>query len=268
MRRLRTRRNVLAGVATAATGGLAGCASVPLIGQTPPWETDFGEQTKQQARQVGRTAQRAVVRLGVTNGICNWGTGWHLGDGHIVTNAELLPTDESETVPISWLREDQTESEQIVEGEVLGRSDVTREEALDIGLLQTPLSDLPSLSYKPSTDISPEEPLISVSHPTGAPEWSILLGSFIQYGMEGFEEDWSYPSDAHITAYLPTGAGMEGSPVLTLDGEVVGCYWRAEMPADMYVKSPKYVHTSFSDHPGMDLSIHSARFKEYFNRWR
>jgi S1-C subfamily serine protease len=254
-------------VGTATAGALAGCTEVPGVDESPPWEADFSAETKATAREVGREVQRAVVQLHVDAGISRKGTGWHLGDGEIVTNAHVLPTSESATVEVTWLTEEDTRSSERVDATILGQNNFEADE-LDLGLLSSPLTDLPSLSYAEETDLAAGDPLITVGHPIGAPQWVILMGSFHQYGVEGLFEESPWPPRSQLVSFLPSREGNSGAPLVSLDGTVVGCHWGRGGTKETNVKDPSYVHTDFADHRGFNLSVHSTTFAEQFERWR
>ena len=85
--------------------------------------------------------------------------------------------------------------------------------APDIALLKTDMTGLPVLSPGSTSALETGDPMVIVRHPARVGEWVISLGTFQEYRKH---IDW-------LLTDAPTNQGNSGSPLVTLEGMVVGC---------------------------------------------
>lgn len=245
------------GVLAALGGGiaaLAGCTRVeidsgldPQGGRDrspdPPPETgDFDPETRERAKQVGMQIRPAVVVVGSgaeVPGRRTQGTGWLYDDGVVVTNSHVVGQVESLTV--------ETFGGETRDASLLGRvedmdPDVAALE-IDGGVGGDPLP------RGARDDLADDQPLVQVGHPGMVGRWAIGLGRFHTYD-ERF--DW-------LLTTVPSLQGNSGSPLVTLDGTVVGLTSGTRSkpgygPANDYrgedppVFAERYPDTDFSAH--------------------
>lgn len=164
----------------------------------------FDAATRQAALELGLRVRESVMMLDVTfpYGAAH-ATGWFHEDGHIVTNAHNVdkPFDDS----IGYTHDGRT-----FEFEVLGYDEDT---SPDVAALGTEF-EAPGLPIGDSTRLSTGDPLVMVGHPGGFGNWVITLGRF-DHRVQG-------SSGEQLNTTVPGLGGNSGSPMLTLDGEVVG----------------------------------------------
>lgn len=208
------RRGFLAALA----GGLAalsGCAELevgpgmePRSRDSPepsPETGNFDEKTRQRAKQVGVQVREAVVVVGHATdvpGRRSQGTGWLYDDRVVVTNSHVVGQVDSPTV--------ETFGGETREASLLGR---VRDMRPDVAALELDgavgADPLPRGSR---ADLADDQPLVQVGHPGMVGRWAIALGRFHTYD-ERF--DW-------LLSTVPSEQGNSGSPLVTLDGRVVG----------------------------------------------
>jgi len=80
----------------------------------------------------------------------------------------------------------------------------------DIAVLRTDYTNAPPLPVGSSKELTPGQPLVQVGHPGGIGNWVISLGGYVSMEGDSFRGD------------VPGRPGVSGSPILTLDGKVVG----------------------------------------------
>ena len=126
------------------------------------------------------------------------GTGWFLENGLIITNEHVVAN--AEGVITGYTLDGDTFSAQVINSSV----------EHDIALLRTDYTNAPPLPVGSSKELTPGQPLVQVGHPGGFGNWVISLGGFVSMEGEAFRGD------------VPGVPGVSGSPILTLDGKVVG----------------------------------------------
>jgi S1-C subfamily serine protease len=192
---------------------LAGCSALPTSeftssgnGNEPSGtgaqvDGDSADGIREDARAVGTRVQESVVDLSFGGGKSG-GTGWVVDEGYVVTNAHIAR--QSETFQVESFAGETGTAERVGYYESMSP---------DVALLETDLTGIPSLPTGDSSAVERGDPLVIVGHPQGVGKWVISLGSFLRY-----EEsiDW-------LLTDAPTNNGNSGSPLVTLDGEVVGC---------------------------------------------
>ncbi|WP_162224457.1 S1C family serine protease [Halorussus amylolyticus] len=223
MRKTVSRRWLLERGSIAGAVGLAGCATGSLVETTGEGDSDetagvgnsesqpndgesadeseFSGDIREMARRVGTEIQQSVVEISFDGGR-GGGTGWFLDDGHIVTNSHIAR--QTETVQFETFGGETGTAERVGY-----HPDMTP----DLALLETDVSGVPSLSKGDSSTLEAGQPLVIVGHPGRVGKWVISLGAFQEY-REGI--DW-------LLTDAPTNQGNSGSPLVTLDGNVVGC---------------------------------------------
>ena len=164
-----------------------------------PEESEFSPEIVEQAREVGLQARKSVVVLEVPlESGSSGGTGWFLENGLIITNEHVVAN--AEGVITGYTLDGDTFSAQVIGSSV----------DHDIALLRTDYTNAPSLPVGSSKELTPGQPLVQVGHPGGIGNWVISLGGYVSMEGDSFRGD------------VPCRPGVSGSPILTLDGKVVG----------------------------------------------
>lgn len=195
-------------VLAAGVGFLAGSqrrspVSVPRA-KEPTAEANFSPEVLAQARAVGHEARDSVVLLRKKSDDPAEGGG--VGTAWFVSPTILATAGHS--VEKGLRAEAETLDGKTFTVEGLGRSlipDMGAFKAIGFEGRPLPLGD--------SKKIRPEQPLVQVGHPGRIGQWVISLGKAVE-GWDGRGE-W-------FLSNVPTEGGASGSPVLTLEGEVVG----------------------------------------------
>lgn len=149
---------------------------------------------------MGTRVQESVVALSFDGGK-GGGTGWVVDAGYVVTNAHIAR--QRETFQVETFAGETGTAERV---------GYQKDMNPDVALLETDLTGPPSLPLGDSSSVERGDPLVIVGHPQGVGKWVISLGSFVQHA-EGI--GW-------LVTDAPTKNGNSGSPLVTLDGEVVG----------------------------------------------
>lgn len=224
----------------------------------------FSQQTIDNATTLGNKVQHAVTHITThfDNKNQATGTGWHLGDGYVLTNAHVIQNADSITLTLFDETKSQTPT---VPATILGK---TLNSNADIALLKTDApdaTDLPALTYEPSeTNLSKGDPLIQVGHPSGVGKWIISLGHFDHYGTH-FQSNRNAPE---FTTFMPSRSGNSGSPVLTLDGTVVGMTYAGAPHTEATVHAPDTPFTHFTEYPLESFKMHSTEFDRFIQQWK
>lgn len=177
--------------------------------------SEFGEETIRRAREVGRSARRAVVYLRIEkgNGAAESGTGWFYDENHIVTNAHVVGDGDAD---INVWTLEQTE----IAAELVNKTD-RYESDTDLALLRLSGDETAphSLATGDASSLSEGQPVLQVGHPLFVGKWMIALGNYLRTNRLG-----------DLVTKMPHTSGNSGSPLLTLEGDVVGLTW-GSMPA-------------------------------------
>jgi serine protease Do len=198
---------------------------------TQSGDFEFDDATRQRAREVGLAARDAVVYLELRAGNqYAVGTGWILDEERIVTNGHVVAQGGEVTC-------------YTVDGETLDVELVEASSRPDVALLRT-TDDVPAtLSTGSAEDLDREQPLVQVGHPGSVGNWVISLGTFSgRTGVLGSGET--------LKTSVPSAQGSSGSPLLTLDGDVVGLTYasttqRGRFPGSAPEPSDERVRESF-----------------------
>ncbi len=267
----RSRREFLraasAAVSVPALGSLAGCVEVRVpsdalgdgdgafgsgdgssnddAGSTNTGGGDFDAETRDRAGEVGQRVQQSVVKLTQDR---TGGTGWLFDDGYVVTNAHVAAEFQAMDVETFDGRTGTAE-----------RVGYERDLRPDLALLRTDVDSPPALETTDVDALAEGDPVVSVGHPGAVGDWVISLGRF-----RTFREslDW-------VLADVPTASGSSGSPLVTLDGRVVGCVSGAtRSPNDDTVDRPDDVYTDFPEEDRLASAVPSATVEESVAEWR
>jgi serine protease Do len=204
----RTRRQVLRSIGTASVSMLAGRRGDDhhIVTDAAESETTatsgtkpFSRSVRERARTLGARVQRSVVRITTDDG---GGTGWLIDDGYILTNSHIV----QHTTSVAIKTFDNRTG-------TATRVGYHRDLFPDIALLETDLDTPLPLSMTTTATLSHGDIVLAVGHPITVGEWAISLGRYDRYNAHS---NW-------LLATIPTGDGNSGSPLLTLDGNVVGC---------------------------------------------
>jgi serine protease Do len=137
------------------------------------------------------------------------GTAWFVDEGLLFTNAHNVFEPGSE---IQGLTHDGRE----LDLEVV---DFVEEFPPDVALLRTPHRGATPLPMARVDDLEAGQPLVQVGHPGEVGYWIISMGRFVEASQSYSSDGTEYTA---LTSVVPGRRGVSGSPVLTLDGEVVG----------------------------------------------
>ena len=186
------------------------------------------------------------------------GTGWFIDERHIVTNSHVVAGAPEPTV---WTVDGEEGSSSLV-----GRVDSWRP---DLALLETDIDGSP-LPLGASADLDPGQPVLQVGHPLGFGYWVPSLGRYLRHE-EAFGRNADYDD---IYTSVVGRQGVSGSPLLNLDGEVVGLTWGGtdrtgpQDPDEPPAPAPERV----ADYPiaprvwGQHLPVETV--VEYYEAWR
>lgn len=161
------------------------------------------------------------------------GTGFSIGDGYVVTTADVLEGMQSPVVV--------TDSGVCVRSRVVGIDPV-----LNVGLLKVLARiELPALRIGDSASVLPGQFALSIGNRYGQTNSValMLIGGFVNEGR--FAGRRYYPSLIHITGTV--GAGLSGGPLVNSQGELIGMLAAVPVPED-YEPSKPYFDRKARDH--------------------
>lgn len=171
----------------------------------------------------------SVVAIDAITDDGSWsvGTGWMYDDGVVVSNAHVvaprrLPDGHAITRYEVWDRTGRR-----VEGELLGYTygrDQVFEQREDIGFLDVPesVTDGRLTDHGATRELAADEPLLQIGHPYSLEYWTAAAGPFVAH------------DDPFFSSNVPGQPGVSGSPVIDLDGDVIGMTWGGQ-----YVRRPR-----------------------------
>lgn len=172
----------------------------------------YDEDTVTAAEEVMHAAKDAVVYIDLehSGNTGSHGTGWFIDDHTIVTNGHVIAEyydDEAEEMTIYTKEQDALSFTIAGVEEVLdGRT------SIDIGIIKTEETALATLDLGETDDVDVGDPLVQVGHPSLFGNW---VGSLGERRSDGYTDS--------LKMEIPSKGGNSGSPVMTLDGDVVGC---------------------------------------------
>ena len=216
-------------------------------GTTAPSDTQpFSRDVRKRARTLGVRVQQSVVRITTGDG---GGTGWIVDDGYILTNSHIVQHTASVQI-------------ETFDGRTgtATRVGFQRDLFPDIALLKTDLATPPPLSMTTPMTLSHSDAVLAVGHPITVGDWVISLGRYDRYNSHS---NW-------LLATLPTGDGNSGSPLLTLDGNVVGCITGTTLETHSIerVNRPETVYTAYPKKVTVATATPARTIEKWVRRWR
>lgn len=204
-----TRRRFLEASAIGSLAGLTGCTSLPSsVDDTakPADDTETQPSGEQEVQQVGEAIRPAVVVVDTqTGGATGSGrTGWFIDDGHVITNSHVIDGASSITC---W-----TLAGESFETEVIASTDYRSQPYHDVALLRTEFDAPETLSLGDESTLRDGQTVVQVGHPFAIGNWVIASGEYVRKQEFG---------DAILTT-TPNMSGNSGSPLVTMEREVVG----------------------------------------------
>ncbi|WP_338728978.1 serine protease [Haladaptatus sp. DJG-WS-42] len=207
---------------------------------------DFSDETLEQARAIGKTVQKSVVKL--TNGSTG-GTGWIIEDGYIMTNSHVVLN--SETMAVETF-----------DGNTGTATRVGYHQNMvpDIALMKTEIETPAPLPVKTDVDVSKGDPVLMVGHPGSVGDWVISVGRYDSY-QQGI--NW-------VLSDIPTKSGNSGSPLVTLDGVVIGCVSGESKVGGQSggVDRPEKVYTEFPEPETKTTATPSETIQRWVGEWK
>ncbi|PSP97299.1 hypothetical protein BRC94_10550 [Halobacteriales archaeon QS_5_70_17] len=212
-----SRRSLLRSTASGALVAVAGCAerageirerAEAEQGVGTP-ETTVDDGAVERAGEVGRRLRESVVYLEASAG--NRGrraaTGFRFeggdaGGAYVVTNAHNVAGAGEFT---AWTLAGERRDAELV--------DYVESLRPDVALLRVEGFDAPAPPTGSADALEPGQPLVQVGHPSIMGNWVITVGPF--------EDRGGFGADA-LRSHVPGMQGNSGSPLATLDGDVVG----------------------------------------------
>lgn len=167
-------------------------------------------EVERQALAVGSAAREAVVFLDLGGGTA---TGWYIDDHHIITNAHNvagLPVGDAGAATAWTLGGDGHPAEPVASVASLDP---------DVAVMRTDERAPATLPTGSAPDDGSTETLVQVGNPGGVGNWVITFGH-----LRGTHEVPIPGSEPYtvLESTVPGRQGVSGSPVLNLDGDVVG----------------------------------------------
>lgn len=225
---------------------------------TPPSESD-----QQNAKEVGTAARDAVVVLEL--GGSGLATGWYVDDHHIVTNAHNIQHHGDRVRSVSaWTLDGDERATEVI--------DFVESLRPDIAVLHTEKTAPSSLTLGTDVSLSQGETLVQVGNPGSIGNWVLSAGNVI----DRFEmEDPQGNRYGGFSSTVPGVSGVSGSPVLNMDGTVVGLTNagsplkaksedEAPLPAASVVYDRPIASLSTRQHVGVDVV--AERYREWTGR--
>ncbi len=218
----------------------------------PPVESSVDDGTRRRARSVGVETREGVVYLQLRTGDGYYvGTGWVLDDEHVVTNGHVVERGRDLTC-------------YTLDGDALSLERVGTSRRPDVALLRTDDDLPPALSTASAADLDRGQPLVQVGHPGNVGNWVVSLGRFS--GRTGV-----FGTGDTLQSTVPTARGNSGSPLVTLDGDVVGTTFASttrtsRFPGAAPQPSDPAVHEAFRA-DGTALHVATGRVESLVDRW-
>ncbi|WP_423747479.1 serine protease (plasmid) [Haladaptatus sp. SPP-AMP-3] len=206
----------------------------------------FPEAVRDRARALGEAVQRSVVRLSTDSG---GGSGWVVDSGYILTNSHIV----REAASVAFETFDNRTG-------TATRVGFHRDLFPDIALLKTDLETPPPLSLATNAHPSPNDVVLAVGHPKMVGDWVISLGRYERYNPHS---DW-------IEATIPTGDGNSGSPLLRMDGGVIGCVNGTTREKHTIARKnrPKTVYATYPRRLTVASATPADTIAKWVSRWR
>jgi serine protease Do len=249
-----SRRQFLRSIGTASVSILAGqrgnnCRITTAAESEPTVSSGtkpFSKPVRERAQTLGSQVQRSVVRIMTDDG---GGTGWIIDAGYILTNSHIV----QDTTSVAF---------ETFDGRSGTATRVGYHQDLfpDIALLETDLNTPPPLSMMVDGTLSHGERVLAVGHPITVGVWAISLGRYDRYNAHS---NW-------LLATIPTGDGNSGSPLLTLDGNVVGCVTGTtrETHTIARMNRSQTVYTAYPEEVAVATATPARTIGKWVAKWR
>ena len=180
----------------------------------------IAESDLETLQTLATTWMDSIVTIDVITDDGRWsvGTGWAYESGVIATNAHVvqprrLPDETGITEYAVWTHEGTRYDGELI-GYTFGEDDIfdNRE---DIAFLAVPdgVTDQRVMERGVSRDLESDEPLLQIGHPWSVNYWTPAVGPFVAH------------REPFYVSNIPGQPGVSGSPVLDLNGEVIGMTW-------------------------------------------
>lgn len=181
-----------------------------LLDQLDP---GFSAETLERGKSVGLGARPSVVTLERYEGDFPTGqaTAWFVDEGHLFTNAHNVHPSGPETGFQGVTHDGDRFDVAVV--------DLVEDMHPDVALLRTEYSGAAPLPMTAVDALEAGQPLVQVGHPGEVGFWIISMGRFIEGRPTATFDGEAFTA---LKSVVPGRAGVSGSPVLTLDGDVVG----------------------------------------------
>lgn len=171
----------------------------------------YADSEVTRAEQVAQTVMDSVLFLDTGRGT---GTAWFIEPGHVITNSHNVAdsqTGEAYDGDLTGYLPDGTSISLTLEAHVPSMRP-------DLAYLTTDYTEVAGLDLATSSTLQLGEPLVMVGHPGGVGEWVVSMGLLVERhgGHDGIYE---------LRTTVPGRQGNSGSPVLTLDGDVIGIHY-------------------------------------------
>lgn len=204
-----TRRRLLGLGAAGSLTALAGCTALRSSVDDTPTPADDTEQPSSDesaVQQVGKAIRPAVVSVDTRTSSSGGGggTGWFVDDSHVVTNSHVIDGASSITC---WTLEGES-----FEPTVVDSTDYRSQPYHDVALLRTEFDAPETLSLGDESTLQEGQTVVQVGHPFAIGNWVIAKGEFVR--RRAFNNT--------ILTTTPNMSGNSGSPLVTLDADVVG----------------------------------------------
>jgi serine protease Do len=175
----------------------------------------YPESVRDHAREVGLSIRDSVAFLDMDDGHGSGGeaTGWFVDDRHVMTNAHNVFGRTSAT---AWTVDGSSFDVEVVE--------LVENLFPDVALLRADSAGTP-LPLGSASSLEPGDTVVQVGHPGEVGNWLITVGRHMH--SMGLEDGADSPPDGYatvpeLTTSAPGAQGNSGSPLVNLDGEVVG----------------------------------------------
>lgn len=264
-----SRRKALRTVLAGGLAGLAGCSVSTLeptdgSAATPSRRSSAttdaaasSESPSGSALEVGTSIRPAVVvvRRDSGGGRSRAGTGWFVRENVVATNSHVVGDVDSVTC---WTL-DGTE----LDGTVTHRTEYGTRPYHDVATVRVDGSAPRTLPIGSEASLEEGRRLVQVGHPFNVGNWVIGAGEYVG---EGYGE-------GRILSTVPHASGNSGSPVVTLDGRVVGLTTGSvprERGFERRGEAPEPVETNvYEEYPDGTYATHNAAslLTEYLSEW-
>ncbi|WP_227378460.1 S1 family peptidase [Haladaptatus halobius] len=206
----------------------------------------FSKETRKRAETLGKKVRQSVVKILDEDMV---GTGWVADDGYLLTNSHIVQ--DATTFDIETFDE---------RTGIATRVGFHRDLLPDIALLKTGIETPLPLSTEVTATLSKGDPLLSVGHPGKVGDWVIGLGRY----------DSINPRTNWLLADIPTGDGSSGSPLLTLDGGVVGCiHGTTPTKSEIHrLDRPDSVFTAYPEKQSLATATPARTITKWLAKWQ